>query len=79
MDILAAIRREQRKVERQLGKLQKQMDGLTAAAKALGDSAMDRVSKTQERVMSPAIKAKISASAKKRWAKIKAGARKSAG
>lgn len=38
MDILAAIKREERKLQKQLGKLEHQMKGLRAAAKALGDS-----------------------------------------
>ncbi len=79
MNILAAIRREERKLEQQVGKLQKQMDGLRAAAKALGDSAMNGAGQVQKRVMPRAIRAKISASAKKRWAKIRTGAKKSAG
>ena len=33
MDILAAIKREERKLEKQLGKLQHQLDGIRAAAK----------------------------------------------
>jgi hypothetical protein len=78
MNILAAIRREERKVEKQVGRLQKQLDGLRAAANALGDSAMDGAGRMQERVMSAATRAKISATAKRRWAKVKAGARKAA-
>jgi ribosome-associated translation inhibitor RaiA len=35
MDILAAIKREERKLERQLRKLQHQLSGVQAAAKAL--------------------------------------------
>jgi hypothetical protein len=38
MDILAAIRREEKRLEKQLGKLQHQLNGIRAAAKALGDS-----------------------------------------
>ena len=37
MDILAAIKREERKLEKHLGKLQHQLNGIRAAAKALGD------------------------------------------
>jgi hypothetical protein len=36
MDILAAIKREERKLQKQLGKLQRQLDRVQAAAKALG-------------------------------------------
>jgi hypothetical protein len=38
MDILAAIKREERKLEKQLGKLQQRWNGVRAAAKVLGDS-----------------------------------------
>ena len=34
MNILGAIRREERKLQKRVGKLQRQLDGLTAAAKA---------------------------------------------
>jgi hypothetical protein len=78
MNILAAIRREQRKFEKQVGKLQSQLDGLRAAANALGDSAMDRAGQVRKRVMPPAIRAKISRAARRRWAKIKAGTKKAA-
>jgi prophage DNA circulation protein len=78
MNILAAIRREEQKLEKQVGKLQGQLEGLKTAAKALGNSASDRLDNTRKRVMSAAARAKISAAAKKRWAKVKAGARKAA-
>lgn len=39
MNMLNAIRREERKLEKQLGKLQGQWDGLRSAAKVLGNSA----------------------------------------
>jgi hypothetical protein len=76
MNILAAIRREERRLEKQVGRLQKQLDGLRSAANALGDSAMDGAGRVQKRVMSAAARAKISRAAKRRWAKIKAGAGK---
>jgi hypothetical protein len=34
MNILAAIKREERKLQKQLGKLQKQLEGVRAAGKA---------------------------------------------
>jgi ribosome-associated translation inhibitor RaiA len=34
MDILAAIKREEKKLEKQLGKVQHQLNGVRAAAKA---------------------------------------------
>ena len=72
MNLLAAIKREERKLERQLGKLQKQFDGLRAAAKALGDSTIREVTQVKKRVLSAAAKAKISRATKARWAKFRA-------
>lgn len=78
MNILAAIRHEQRKLEKQIGRLQTQLNGLSTAAKALGSSASDGFGRSQKRVLSAVARAKISAAAKRRWAKVKAGARKAA-
>jgi hypothetical protein len=78
MNILAAIRRGERKLEKQARKVQKQLEGLRAAANALGDSAMDGAGRVQKRVMSAAARAKISRAAKRRWTKVRAGARKAA-
>jgi hypothetical protein len=78
MNILSAIRREERKLEKHVGRLQKQLNGLRSAANALGDSAMDGAGRMQKRVLSPEGRAKISRAAKRRWAKVKAGARKAA-
>jgi hypothetical protein len=79
MDILGAIKREERKLEKKLGKLQHQLNGVRAAAKALGDSASKELKVVKKRVMSAAVKAKIGKAAKKRWAKIRAQAKKVAG
>jgi hypothetical protein len=76
MNILAAIKREERKIEKQLGKLQHQLDGVRAAAKALGRSADRELTSVRKRVLSAAGRAKISKAAKKRWAKVKAQAKK---
>ena len=76
MKILAAIRREQRKLEKQIGKIQRELDGLTGAAKALGDAATDGFGAARKRVMSAAARAKMRTAAKRRWAKVKAGAKK---
>lgn len=76
MNVLEAIRREQRKIERQVSKFQRELDKLNAAAKALGSSASDGFGRAQKRVLSPAARAKISAAAKRRWARVKAGAKK---
>ena len=79
MDILAAIKREERKLERQLGKLQHQLSGVRAAAKALGHSAEREVVGAKKRVLSAAGRAAIVKAAKKRWAKVRAQAKKVAG
>jgi len=71
MNILAAIRREKRKLETQVIRLQRELNGLTAAAKAMGRSAGRDLDRTEKRVMSAAARAKISAAAKRRWAKVK--------
>ena len=76
MDILAAIKREERKLEKQLGKLQHQLSGVRAAAKALGHSAEREVSGVKKRVLSAAGRAAIAKAAKKRWAKARRQANK---
>jgi hypothetical protein len=72
MDLLAAIKREERKLERELLKLQSKFNGLRAAAKALGDSTIREVTQVKKRVLSAAAKAKISKATKARWAKFRA-------
>jgi hypothetical protein len=79
MNIHAVIKREERKLEKQLGKLQHQLNGVRAAAKALGHSTGRELNKVKNRVLSAAGRAKISRAAKKRWAKVKAQAKKAAG
>jgi hypothetical protein len=79
MDLLAAIKREQRKLEKQLGKLNHQLSGLRAAAKALGHSAEREAVGVKKRVLSAAGRAAIVKAAKKRWAKIRKRAKKTAG
>ena len=76
MNILGAIRREERKLEKRVGKLHGQLEGLKAAAKALGTSLGNQLYKTEKRVMSAAARAKMSAAAKRRWAKVRAGAKR---
>jgi|ERR1700693_611547 N-acetylglutamate synthase/N-acetylornithine aminotransferase len=76
MSILAAIKREEKKVQKQLAKLQHHLSGLQTAAKALSKSARQDVTNAKKRVLSAAGRAKISKAAKKRWAKIKAEAKK---
>jgi len=76
MNILAALKQEEKKLEGQLSKLQKQLNGVRIAAKALGDSTSREVTLVKKRVLSAAAKAKISKAAKKRWAKFRSQAKK---
>jgi hypothetical protein len=76
MDIRSAIKREERKLEKQLGKLQHQLSGIRAAAKALSNSTGRELGRTKKRVLSAAARAKIGKAAKKRWAKFRADAKK---
>lgn len=71
MNILAAIKAEQRKLEKQVGDLQKQLKGVRDAAKSLGQSTNHSVRK-----LSAEARAQISRSQKRRWAKVKAGVKK---
>ena len=72
MDLLAAIKREERKLEKELNKFQHQLNGVRAAAKALGSKASREVTEVKKRVMSAAARAKISKATKARWAKFRA-------
>jgi hypothetical protein len=72
MDILAAIKREEKKLEKQLGKLQHQLNGIRAAAKVLGDSTNRELNTVKKRVLSAAARAKIGKATKARWAKFRA-------
>jgi hypothetical protein len=72
MDLLAAIKREERKLERELGKLQGKLNGLRAATKALGGETVRGVTQVKKRILSAAGRAKISRAAKLRWARVKA-------
>ena len=71
MDILAAIKREERKLEKQLGKVQHKLSGVRAAAKALGHSAEREVVGVKKRVLSAVGRAAIAKAAKRRWAKVR--------
>jgi hypothetical protein len=72
MDLLAAIKREEGKLEKELGNLQHRLNGVRAAAKALGDKTVREVTEVKKRVMSAAARAKISKASKARWAKFRA-------
>lgn len=79
MDILAAIKREERKLAKQLSKVQHKLTGVRAAARALGHSAEREVVGAKKRVLSAAGRAAIIKAAKKRWAKVRKQAKKVAG
>jgi hypothetical protein len=72
MDLLAAIKREERKLEKELSKLQNKLSGVQAAAKALGSKASREIAQVKKYVMSAAARAKISKASKARWAKFRA-------
>ena len=80
MSILAAIRREEKKIKKQLVKLQNQLNGLVSAAEALGNSTNRQVSRevkdAKKRVLSAAGRAAIVKAAKKRWAKVRKRAKR---
>lgn len=76
MNIIAAITREERKLEKQLAKLQGQLENLRAAGRALGRSASRETTIVKKRVLSAAGRAKIAKAAKRRWAKVRAQAKK---
>ena len=78
MDLLAAIKREERKLEKELGKLQHKLNGVRSAAKALGATTVREVTQVKKRVMSAAARAKISKATKARWAKFRAEKNKKA-
>jgi hypothetical protein len=76
MDILSAIEREERKLEKQLASIQGKLKGIKAAAEAMGRSAEKKVTKGTKRVLSVAARAKMGKAARKRWARIRAEAKK---
>jgi hypothetical protein len=76
MNLIAAIKREERKLEKELSKLQNKLSGVRAAAKALGTTTVRKVTQVKKRVMSAAARAKISKATKARWAKFRAQAKK---
>jgi len=82
MNILAAIKREERKLEKQLGKFQHQLDAVRSAAKALGHSTgheLNGVGRAKKRHVSASARAKMSKAQKARWAKNRAQAKKVVG
>jgi hypothetical protein len=75
MTILAAIRREERKLEKQLSKLQHRLNGVRSAASALGHSTGKGLTGVKKRVLSAAGRARIAAAQRRRWAKMRAKAK----
>ena len=75
MDILKAINREEIKLEKELAKLQHQLNGIQEAARALGHSVEHKIVGTKKRVLSAAGRAAISKASKKRWARVRAQAK----
>jgi hypothetical protein len=63
MNILAAIKREEKKLEKQMSKLQHQLNGIRSAAQALGQSAAVEVRGAKKRVLSAAGRAAIAKAA----------------
>ena len=76
MDILSAIKREERKLEKQLASIQHKLKGIKAAAEAMGRSADKKVKKGTKRALSAAVRAKIGKATQKRWARFRAEAKK---
>lgn len=72
MNVLAAISRERRRLERQLHHLQHRVNALDSAAKALGASAAGQFAGPKKRVLSAAAREKISQAAKRRWSRVRA-------
>jgi hypothetical protein len=76
MKILTAIRREERQLEKQVIKLKRRLGAMRAAARVLGGSGNDGVRRVKKRVLSAAGRARIARAARKRWAKVRAQAKK---
>ncbi len=81
MNILAALKHEEAKLQKQADKVRQQLDAVRAARKILGRevaSSGKRIGK-KKRVMSAATKAKISKATKARWTKFRAAKAKGNG
>ncbi len=74
MDILAALKQEETKLQKQADKVRQQLDAVRAAMKVLGREVAsgDKPIGRKKRVMSAAARAKISKATKERWAKFRA-------
>jgi len=73
MNILAALRREEARLQKQADNLRQQSEALLAAMKILGGKGdSGKPTGRKKRVMSVAARAKISKATKARWAKFRA-------
>jgi hypothetical protein len=73
MNILAALKQEEAKFEKQVGTAQQQLDTVRAAMKLLGGmNGSDKSIGKKKRVMSAAARARIGKATKERWAKFRA-------
>jgi len=74
MDILAALRQEETKLQKQADAAKQQLDTVRAAIKILGRGVASggKPIGKKKRVMSAAARAKISKATKERWAKYRA-------
>ena len=79
MDILAALKQEEAKLQKQADIVQQQVDTVRAAIKILGRgvaASNGEPKGKRKRVMSAAARAKISKATKARWAKFRAEKKK---
>jgi hypothetical protein len=73
MDILAALKQEEAKFEKQVSAAQQQLDTVRAAIKLFGGmNGRGKPVGRKKHVMSAAARAKISKATKERWAKYRA-------
>jgi hypothetical protein len=70
MNIVSALKREEKKLARQAERIERQIERLRAAAKALGGAVNGR--KKTKRHMSPSARERIARAQRRRWAKIRA-------
>jgi len=78
MNILAALRQAEAKLQKHADKVRQQLDAVRAARKILGREVASggRTSGKKKRVMSAAARAKIGKATKLRWAKFRAAKEK---
>jgi hypothetical protein len=78
MDILAALKQEEAKLEKQVNIAQQQLDAVRGAMKILGRGVASNEASSgkpigkKKRVLSAAARARISKATKERWAKFRA-------